>query len=172
MLGMAVIGSEHIALARNFSNSGNYLVNDQNCTAGNSCNLSSSNTVTSGSSGLTSPPPSTAPTPTTLTVSAMFLIPNDPNSPIELQGTLRTDTGPVAGATITFTAAALDGNTIPITTETPAETDNDGNYQTEVASPPSAQLVGATVTAHYTGISISLAASSGSGMCCIPAVSP
>jgi hypothetical protein len=46
MLGMAVIGSEHIVLARNFSNSGNYLVNDQNCTAGNSCNLSSSNTVT------------------------------------------------------------------------------------------------------------------------------
>jgi hypothetical protein len=61
MLGTAITGSGHVVLARDFTNSGNYLVNDQNCTAGNSCNLSSSNTVT-GSSGLTSPPPSTSPT--------------------------------------------------------------------------------------------------------------
>jgi len=55
MLGTAIIGSGHIVLARDFSNSGNYLVNDQNCTAG-TCTQTSSNTVTSGSSGLTSPP--------------------------------------------------------------------------------------------------------------------
>ena len=40
MVGTAIIGSGHVVLARDFANSGNYLVNDQNCTAGNSCNLS------------------------------------------------------------------------------------------------------------------------------------
>jgi len=91
-----------LANAKSFSNSGNYLVNNQNCTAGNTCNLSSSNTVT-GSSGLTTPPPSTAPTPTTLTVSV-----TGSGSDTVLQGTLRTGTGSdIVGATITFTAVRL-----------------------------------------------------------------
>jgi len=94
--------ASELANAKSFSNSGNYLVNNQNCTAGNTCNLSSSNTVT-GSSGLTTPPPSTAPTPTTLTVSV-----TGSGSDTVLQGTLRTGTGSdIVGATITFTAVRL-----------------------------------------------------------------
>src|SRR5215469_8584263 len=115
--------------------------------------------ITSGSSGLTSPPPSTSPTPTTLTVSAM-LVGQPPNIETELQGTLRTDTGPVVGATITFTAVAPDGNTIPVATiPSPVVTDNVGSYRTFTTVPLEA---GSTITAHYAGISISLAASSGS----------
>src|SRR5215469_5725158 len=136
MLGMAVIGSGHIALAhtRDFTNSGNYLVNNQNCTAGNTCNLRSSNTVTSGSSGLTSPPPSTAPTPTTLTLSV------SPTGALELFGTLKTDTGsPIAGAAITFT----DDHGFSIS---PAVTDANGNYLTMPGG-----IEGSTVTAHYAG---------------------
>jgi hypothetical protein len=151
MLGTAIIGSGHIALARDFTNSGNYLVT--NCTAGNSCN--SSNTVTSGSSGLTSPPPSTAPTPTALTVSVTISLPPGqsptPSTPILISGQLRTATGPVAGATITLTAARL---------HTTAETDDSGAYQ---AVTTYGTVQDSTITANYAGITgISLAASSGS----------
>jgi hypothetical protein len=139
MLGTAVIGSGHIVLARNFSNSGNYLVNDQKCTAGNSCYLSSSNTVSSGSSGLTSPSPT--PTPTTLTVE---VIPNEP-----ITGTLRTDTGSaVVGATITFTQVDPIGNTTPVATNGPVVTNNNGNYQ---AFPTVMLNTGFNITAHYAG---------------------
>src|SRR5215472_14418984 len=52
------------ANAKSFLNSGNYLINDQNCTAGNSCNLSSSNTISGpGSSEQEGPPLVTSPSP-------------------------------------------------------------------------------------------------------------
>jgi len=148
MLGTAIIGSGHLALARNdntrdFTNSGNYLVNDQNCTAGNSCNLTSSNTITSGSSGLTSPPP----TPTTLTL--VYVPVNN-----ILTGTLTfTDTGSgIARATITFTQQNDGAPAAPV------ETDINGNYN---AFPSVPLKSGDTITAHYAGAP-PVAASSGS----------
>jgi hypothetical protein len=135
MLGMAVIGSGHVALARNFSNSGNYLVNDQNCTAG-TCNLSSSNTVT-GSSGLTSPSPT--PTPTNLTLQIRPVV----SGLSRLTGSLNTDTGPVVGAKITFTTS--DGKPVGTRPMT-VVTGNDGIYGA-IASVSS----GKTVTAHFAG---------------------
>src|SRR5215469_16357689 len=160
MLGTAIIGSGHLALARNdntrdLTNSGNYLVNDQNCTAGNSCNLTSSNTVTSGSSGLTSPPPSTSPTPTTLT-----LVVAPASSGNNLMGTLKTNTGSgIAGATITFTQQNDGGQSRPLTTTpSPVETDTNGNYH---AFPTVPLESGDTITAHYAGAP-PVAASSGS----------
>ena len=158
MLGTVIIGSGHLALARNdntrdFTNSGNYLLNDQNCTAGNSCNLTSSNTVNSGSSGSTSPPPSTSATPTTLTlvVAPASCCGNN------LMGTLKTDTGSgIAGATITFTQ---QGQSSPLTTTvSPVETDIFGNYH---AFPTVSLESGDTITAHYAGAP-PVAASSGS----------
>jgi hypothetical protein len=148
MLGTAIIGSGHVVLARDLSNSGNYLVNDQNCTAGNSCNLSSSNTVTSGSSGLTSPSPSTpTPTPTTLTLSVGP--PQPPSQEGELQGTLDSATGPVVGATITFTSQFPGSESMPITTPVPVVTDTRGNYG--VAVQDLAEFIGSIITAHYSG---------------------
>jgi hypothetical protein len=150
MLGTAIIGSGHIVLARDFTNSGNYLVT--NCTAGNSCN--SSNTVTSGSSGLTSPSPT--PTPTTLTVEIL------PNQPIT--GTLRTDTGSaVVGATITFAQVDFEGHTTPVTTTGPVVTNNRGDYQ---AFPTVMLTEGNNLTANYAGAPPvnALAASSGSNI--------
>jgi len=148
MLGMAIIGSGHVVLARDFTNSGNYLLNDQNCTAGNSCNLSSSNTVTSGSSGFTSPPPSTAPTPTTLT-----LVVAPASGGNNLMGTLKTDTGSgIAGTTITFTQQNDGAPAAPV------ETGINGNYN---AIPTVPLESGDTITAHYAGAP-PVAASSGS----------
>jgi hypothetical protein len=148
-----------LATAKSFSNSGNYLVNDQNCTAG-TCSLSSSNTVTSGSSGATSPPPSTAPTPTTLTFA--FL------PPFGFLGTLKTDTGPVADATITFTTV-IDGQTTPITTSpSTVVTDSNGHYQAHPTGPGPFLAEPTTVTARFAGAPAitrnALAASSASGM--------
>jgi hypothetical protein len=145
MLGTAIIGSGHVVLARNFSNSGNYLVNDQNCTAGNSCNLSSSNTV-SGSSGLTSPSPTPTPTPTTLT---LFVAPAEPGAPaLQFSGTLRTGAGPVVGATITFTQSLPGENhSTPVATDGPAVTDNNGNYRVL----PTQNIEDNNITANYAG---------------------
>jgi hypothetical protein len=67
--------SGHIALAynnkisRDFSNSGNNQETQQEC--GNSCTVTSSNTITFGSSGSTTPSPSPSPTPTSLTLVAV-----------------------------------------------------------------------------------------------------
>src|SRR5215472_14662933 len=73
MLGTAIIGSGHIALAYNhkftkdFSNNGNNQEIQQDC--GNSCTETSSNTINSGSgSSLTSPSPSLIPTTLTLSL--------------------------------------------------------------------------------------------------------
>jgi hypothetical protein len=147
MLGTAIIGSGHVVLARNFSNSGNYLVNDQNCTAG-TCNLSSSNTVTSGSSGLTSPPPST---PSVLT---LFIVPatGAPPGLDEISGSLRAAGSPVAGATITFTVTNPGGTTSPLNLGS-VVTDLNGNYGPIPVNTtsPDTPISGSQVTAHYAG---------------------
>ena len=162
MLGTAIIGSGHVVLARNdkytrdFTNNGNNQEIQQDC--GNSCTQTSSNTISSGSSGLTSPPPSTSPTPTTL---SLFITPGQPDV---LQGTLETGTGPVVGATITFTTVTPDGRTIPLTTSpSTVVTDKIGNYNTDAQG---SLETGSTVTAHYAGAPAvnAIAASSGSSV--------
>jgi hypothetical protein len=151
MLGTAIIGSGHVVLARNFSNSGNYLLNDQNCTAGNSCNLSSSNTVTSGSSGLTSPSPTPTPTPTPTTLT-LIVGRALPSSDLRFSGALETDAGPVVGATITFTRLPSGGvHPTPIDTEGPVVTDINGKYQVTLSSDTSMMLPGMIITANYAG---------------------
>ena len=144
MLDTAIIGSGHLVLARidntrDITNSGNYLVNDQNCTA--------SNTVTSWSSGLTSPPPSTSPTPTTLTLQI-----GGAEGLISLRGSLKTETGPIVGATITF--ITTEGHHNPPTvvfvgTRPPTVvTGNDGSY---FAIAGNHNTGGTIITAHYVG---------------------
>jgi hypothetical protein len=146
MLGTAIIGSGHVVLARDFTNSGNYLVNDQNCTAG-TCNLSSSNTVT-GSSGLTSPAPST---PSVLT---LFIVPamGAPPGVDEISGSLRAAGSPVAGATITFTVTNPGGTTSPLNLGD-VVTNLNGNYGPIVVNTlsPDTPISGSQVTAHYAG---------------------
>jgi hypothetical protein len=155
MLGTAIIGSGHVVLARNFSNSGNYLLNDQNCTAG-TCNLSSSNTVT-GSSGLTSPSPSPSPSPTptpTPTPTTLTLIVGRalPSSDLRFSGALETDAGPVVGATITFTRLPhLGVHPTPIDTEGSVVTDINGKYQVTLSPDTSMMLPGMIITANYAG---------------------
>lgn len=154
MVGTAIIGSGHVVLAHNdkytrdFTNSGNNQEIQQDC--GNSCTQTSSNTVSSGSSGLTTPSPSPSPTPTTLTLS-VSVIPPSPGNPVpgvDLSGSLTTTAGsPVAGATITFTG------TMPGVNQTiglpPATTLDDGSY--DVTFVPAAVAPGDQVTAHYAG---------------------
>jgi len=129
LLGTAIIGNGHVVLAhtRDFSNSGNYLVNDQNCTAGNSCNLSSSNTVTGSSGGgLTSP----TPTPTTLSLNVNLVDPENAGNG-DLTGHLGQANGPQTGrATITFTGV-MQGKNMPVGQTT---TDQFGNYLLSVSS--------------------------------------
>lgn len=77
LVSTAIMGSGHIALAYIFSNSGNNQETQQDC--GNSCTVTSSNTISTGTSALTTPTPS--PTPTSLTLRA---------SAGEVSGTLET----------------------------------------------------------------------------------
>jgi len=157
------IGSEHIALAynnkftRDFSNSGNNQEIQQDC--GNSCTETSSNTISSGSSGLTTPSPS--PTPTSLILFAAALTPNACLAQGNvLCGHLDTNTySPVAGANITFTGFNVDqGKTIPIwegvrTFPMDVATNNAGYYQVQLSGQEVAELMSSfnTITAHYAG---------------------
>jgi hypothetical protein len=152
--------SGHVAFAYNskftemFSNSGNNQETRQDC--GNFCTVTSSNTITSGSSGLTTPSPS--PTPTSLLLLGGFDCLGD--QVVGLDGSLETNThSPVAGATITFTGFNRDaGQTIPIHLAFPAfpmdvVTNSDGCYQVQLTSQDS-QLLGTSfsnITAHYAG---------------------
>jgi hypothetical protein len=154
------VGSGHVVLAHNdkytrdFSNSGNNQEIQQGC--GNSCTQSSSNTITFGSSGLTTPSPS--PTPTSLTLIGGFDCLGDEVT--GLDGYLETNThSPVAGATITFTGFNLDaGQTIPIhvaisTFPMDAVTNADGCYQVQLSG-QTAELLESSfsnITAHYAG---------------------
>jgi hypothetical protein len=154
------LGSGHVVLAHNdkytrdFSNSGNNQETQQEC--GNSCTVTSSNTISSGSSGLTTPPPS--PTPTSLLLLGGTDCLGDQVT--GLDGFLRTNTeSPVAGATITFTGFNRDaGQTIPIHLAFPAfpmdvVTNAAGCYQVQLTSQDS-QLLGTSfsnITAHYAG---------------------
>jgi len=141
----AIIGSGHVVFAM-FSNSGNNQETQQWC--GNSCNVSSSNMITTGSSGggLTSPSPT--PTPTTLTLRIGV-----PGLAI-LSVFLTTNAGQgIGGATVTFTAKDSGGNVVPFNdihgNPLTAKTDSTGEYQ---ASPNVNDLAGAfTITAHYAG---------------------
>jgi len=147
--------SVHIALAHNskftkmFSNSGNNQETKQDC--GNSCTLTSSNTITFGSSGSTTPSPS--PTPTSLTLEGQHEGGND-----ELVGSLETNTGSrVAGATITFTGVdSITRQDIPISEiigPIDTTTASNGFYQVVLSANMSQELTQnfLTITAHYAG---------------------
>jgi hypothetical protein len=160
LLSTVAIESGHVALAYNikftrvFSNSGNNQETQQEC--GNSCTVTSSNAITSGSSGLTTPSPSPSPTPTVLTLSILGGV---------MSGTLRTDTGSrIPAATITFTGQlGLSNMSIPLTengksdgTPVTARTDINGNYQTFVfAYDRMVLLEFSPITAHYAGAAAS-----------------
>ena len=154
------VGSGHVVLAHNdkytrdFSNSGNNQEIQQGC--GNSCTQSSSNTITFGSSGLTTPSPSL--TPTSLTLIGGFDCLGDEVT--GLDGSLETNThSPVAGATITFTGFNIDaGQTIPIhlaisTFPMDAVTNGDGCYQVQLSGQTAGLLESSfsNITAHYAG---------------------
>lgn len=105
--------------------------------------MTSANTITSGSSGLTTPSPSPSPSPTTLTLN----IQPQGSSAYQLSGTLMTNTGsPVAGGTITFTVTNAGGEGIPIAIPSQV-TDGFGGYSFEFISLPRDGFV----TAHYAG---------------------
>jgi hypothetical protein len=72
LLSTLVIGSTS-ASSRGFSNGGNNIITDQNCTAGNLCNLSSSNVIT-GEPGSTNPPSPGLPTETKAILVNMVVI--------------------------------------------------------------------------------------------------
>jgi len=155
----------HIALTHNskftkmFSNSGNNQETQQEC--GNSCTQTSSNTITFGSSGLTTPSPSPSPTPTSLVLFSAAL---SPSACLEegatLCGFLETNThSPVAGANITFTGFNPDtGKTYPIyfgvsTFPKDVVTSNGGYYQVQLSEQEIRDVIGSfnTITAHYAG---------------------
>jgi len=158
--------SGHIALAHNseftkmVSNSGNNQETQQEC--GNSCTVTSSNTITFGASGLTTPSPS--PTPTSLILFGAALDPGACLGTVAntiLCGYLKTNTNsPVAGANISFTGFNIDaGKTIPIWEAVPAfpknvVTNNAGYYQVQLSEQDTRVLIDSfpnTITAHYAG---------------------
>ena len=161
VLSITIIGSGHIALAynhkftRDFSNSGNNQEIQQDC--GNFCTETSSNIISSGSSGLTSPSPTPTPTALTLALQPDSGCLNDtPNGVCTATGFLRTNTGPVARANITFTGTAqlVGGGSIPIANFIPSVlTDRDGNYAVAVPSGDvkPGELQSFSITAHYAG---------------------
>jgi hypothetical protein len=141
---LRIPGSHNWECVKRNNNSGNNQEIQQGC--GNSCTQTSLNTVSSGSSGLTSPSP--APAPTTLTLSVFGI------TPIQFSGTLTTDSpniGPrVVGATITFTQIMPgDPHTYPVTTDpSQVQTDANGNYFVNDALDVA---LSANITAHYAG---------------------
>ena len=163
VLGTGIIASGHVVLAHNnkytrdFTNSGNNQEIQQDC--GNSCTVTSSNTISSGSSGLTTPSPS--PTPTSLVLFAAGLTPGAClGEGATLCGFLETKThSPVAGANITFTGFNPDtGKTFPIyfgvsTFPKDVVTSNGGYYQVQLSEQEIRNVIGSfnTITAHYAG---------------------
>ena len=160
VLSITIIGSGNALsynhkFTRDFSNSGNSQEIQQDC--GNFCTETSSNIINSGSSGLTSPSPTPTPTALTLALQPDSGCLNDtPNGVCTATGFLRTNTGPVARANITFTGTAqlVGGGSIPIANFTPSVlTDRDGNYAVAVPSSDvkPGELQSFSITAHYAG---------------------
>ncbi len=144
------IGST-LASSKVFTNSGNIIKTYQNCTAGNSCSLSSSNVITPS----TSPSLGTSQSPpcgnqevvgeTDLTVEPGTVSMNP--STLEVKGALTCSetAAEIPGAHITFTGTGIIPSPFPI----PSTTDTNGQYFAEL---PITTTPGTyTVQAHFAG---------------------
>jgi hypothetical protein len=138
LLSTVVIGSTS-ASSKVFSNSGTNIKTVQNCTAGDSCTLSSSNVITQ-QPGSTTPSPSLCQAGGTLL--SLSVVGNN-----LLTGSLvcDTETFAISGATITFT-----GTGVPHNPNFVATTANDGQYFMSFSPPTTSGTY--TVQAHFAGL--------------------
>lgn len=137
LLSTVVIGSTS-ASSKVFSNSGTNIKTVQNCTAGDSCTLSSSNVITQQ-------PGSTTPSPSPNCIGGVTLLSLSVETAL-LTGSLTCADAPfvVSGATITFT-----GTGVPHNPNFVATTASDGQYFMSFSPPTTSGTY--TVQAHFAG---------------------
>ena len=142
LLSILVIGTTS-ASSKVFSNSGNNIITNQNCTVITSCDLSSSNVINREPTSTT---PSPSPTcPDTLTIFSFFNVAVSHSGSSLLSGQLVCEgsAGAIPGATITFTGTGVPSGVVAIT-------DDHGNFRDVPFNTPTTPG-NYTAQAHFAG---------------------